>query len=267
MVAVLVVLLSSIWVAKATADAGVIRPPRRHTVVYITVGTGFADALGDWTRSWRQRRSIIIVPTNPPFDAATIAELIRLDPRTVIIVGGLAVVSQSTENGIAALLPYAVITRIAGPNRYVTNAMFSAATFPIEGWAAISSAGFTGLSPAVEAVSINTGASNATTTLLYGSIQLPHGAQILELKAMGADSGADTLTVILYRVSTSQETLATTSSIGSPGYTSFSTTAIAAGKETVDNENFSYQIYVTGADGNPFINNVMVRYRLGASNG
>jgi hypothetical protein len=51
------------------------------------------------------------------------------------------------------------------------------------------------------------------------------------------------------------------------GFTTVSDTTITAGAELVDNENYAYLVVVAGADGNPRIYNVKVRYRLGVSTG
>ncbi len=262
----LIVLLSAIWVARPdVADAGGSPTGDGIAVVYVAVGTGFPDALGVGPGAALNGAPIILVPTNPPLDPATEAELIRLDPRAVIIVGGTGVISDAMQTTLEALLPKASVERIAGTNRYKTNAAFSSLVYPVEGWASVSAPAFTGLVPATDTVAIGAGATNSTG-FLYASIQLPHNARILELKAMGADADASlNMTVVLYRVATSQESLATTSSGGSPGNISFSTTSIAAGKDIVDNRFYSYQIYVTGAASNKVIRNVMVRYQLGAN--
>jgi len=44
-----------------------------------------------------------------------------------------------------------------------------------------------------------------------------------------------------------------------------SSTVIVAG--IVDNENYNYQVFVGGADLNPYLRSVMVRYRLGVPGG
>ncbi|MDP3984928.1 MAG: cell wall-binding repeat-containing protein, partial [Acidimicrobiia bacterium] len=140
----LLVLLSAIWVARSdVADAGGSPPATGIAVVYVAVGTNFPDSLGVGPGGGVNGAPIIIVPTNPPIPAASQTELLRLDPRTVIIVGGTAVISAAMETALGALLPNAVVSRIAGANRYETNAAFSAATFPIEGWASIPAAAFT----------------------------------------------------------------------------------------------------------------------------
>ena len=268
----LVVLLSAIWAARGDiADAGATPPGQGIAVVYVGVGTNYPDSLGVGPGAGGAAAPIIILPTNPPIPAPSITELQRLDPRSVIIVGGTAVISASMETELGVLLPNATITRIAGANRYETNAMFSAATFPIEGWASIPAIAFTGNTPDVDAVYLGfTYAYNNSDGALFAAIQLPHGAEILELKAEGYDGDVtNNLGVSLYRESQTLNTavIATVSTSGTPFATTISTTTIAAGTEIVDNENYAYLVYAGGVDGDPYIRNVMVRYRLGASTG
>jgi hypothetical protein len=256
-----VLLLIGVWVTHSDpAGAGADPPGEGIAVVYVAVGTGFADALGVGPGAGLNGAPIILVPTNPPLDPATEAELIRLDPKAVIIVGGTGVVSDVMETTLENLLPNAVVSRIAGTNRYKTNAAFSAATFPIEEWASISAAGLTGRVGAT--VSTTEGFTYATAGGdLVGEIQLPDGAQILELKVLGHDSSANNFTVSLYRI-TNQ--IATVTSAGNAGEGNWATTSITAGQDTVDNEWSGYSIRVasTGSFLGPRV--VMVRYRLGA---
>jgi len=271
----LIVLLTTVWVVRSDpADAGGTPPGQGIALVYIAVGTGFADALGVGPGAGVNGAPIIIVPTNPPLDSATAAELVRLDPRTVIIIGGTAVVSDAMESTIAALLPFADLSRIAGTNRYKTNAAFSAATFPIEGWASVPAGAFTGQIPATDDVLVGTVAANNTAEgNLFAPIQLPHGAEILEFRAGVSDSN-DTvdITVTLHRVATTANWLMA-ASVGTAGFdggdVTLSTMTITPGAEIVDNENYAYYVQVTDTafgDG-PFVITVMVRYRLGASTG
>jgi hypothetical protein len=176
------------------------------------------------------------------------------------------------QDAIEALLPNAAVSRIGGTNRYETNAMYSAATFPIEGWASIPAAAFIAPSPASDVVAISQYAYNITNGVLHAPIQLPHGAEILELKAdaYDTDNGAG-IGVTLYRVNNAGAGLdAASASSGvtfSAGDTTVSDTTITAGAKIVDNENYTYLVKVTGADGSPYIFNVKVRYRLGVSTG
>ena len=289
----LIVLLSAIWVARGDqADAAFIPPGTGIAVVYVAVGTNYPDSLGVGPGAGGNGAPIIIVPTNPPIPAPTATELERLDPKTVIIVGGTAVISAAMEAALGVLLPNAAVTRIGGANRYETNAMFSAATFPIEGWASIPAAAFTANQPATDDVyfgrlplwyneSDTFFGFNATDGTLYAPIQLPHGAEILELKADVWDANASFgIDVYLYRVNHQgglQNPASASSTVGfDGGNTTVSDTTITAGTEIVDNENYAYLVAVAGADGKyveldniytEFIYNVKVRYRLGVSTG
>ena len=259
----LIVLLSAIWVARSdVAVAGGTPPGVGIAVVYVAVGTNFPDSLGVGPGAGAQGAPIIIVPTNPPIPGATAAELVRLDPRSVVIVGGSAVVSDAMETAIADLLPNAVVSRLAGANRYETNAMFSEAVFPIETWVAVPAAAFTTLSPDTDDAFISsTVAYNESGGNLYAPVYLPHGAEILELKATVFDSNADDVTVYLLRVNS---TAAFVVSSGGGGLQTLSTTTIGSGYEIVDNETHSYTIIVVGADAaNLNVRSVSVRYRLG----
>jgi hypothetical protein len=272
--AALVLLLSTTWVARSDiADAGSEPPGEGIAVVYIAVGTGFADALGVGPGAGLNGAPIILVPTNPPLDTDTSAELIRLDPRAVIIVGGTGVVSTTMEDTLEALLPNAAVSRIAGTNRYKTNAAFSAATFPIEGWVSVNSVGFGGGIPATQDVNATeTVAYNATNGFVSAPIQLPDGATILELKASVNDaSGTDFIRVILVRqedgATNVEVASAATTGIFAGGAFTLSSTAIAAGTEIVDNGTYTYFVRATGADGvdGVYLRNIRVRYQLGAS--
>ena len=273
----LIVLLTTIWIARSDiADAGATPPGEGIAVVYVAVGTGFADSLGVGPGAGANGAPIIIVPTDPPMNAATSAELVRLDPRSVVIVGGTAVVSAPMETAIGALLPNAVVSRIAGANRYETNAMFSEATFPIEGWASIPAAAFTSSLPQTDVAYIASGvAVNSTTGAMLAPIQLPHGSEILELQAWGYDNATEDLVVELFAGSLdgSGTVIATTSTSGTPFDIVFSTDVIGS-PTVIDNETTLYVVTVAGSgdfnfsDGDAiYLHGVMVRYRLGASTG
>jgi ell wall binding domain 2 (CWB2) len=260
----LIVLLSAIWVARSDiADAGGSPPGEGIAVVYIAVGTNFPDALGVGPGAGLNGAPIILVPTNPPLDPAIVAELVRLDPRTVFIVGGTAVVSQATEDAIAALLPNAAVSRIAGANRYSTNAAFSAATFPVEGWVAVHATAFTGDNPDIDDVNIGDYFAYSDGAL-FAPIDLPHGSEILELKVIGGDSdlgGAFTVTLRRRALGVTNDLASIVSSPGTP--VEQSTTTISNG--VVDNEGHSYYVLATNTAINRSVTSVMVRYRLGAS--
>ena len=96
-------------------------------VVYVATGENFPDALGAGPAAAIVKGPILLVQQNS-IPGETAAELTRLAPDKIIIVGGTAVISTSVESGLAA---YAgTVVRIAGSNRYDTAAQLSAATYP-----------------------------------------------------------------------------------------------------------------------------------------
>jgi hypothetical protein len=121
--AVVALLVSVAWVSVASgASAGSSTP-----VVYVATGENFPDALGAGPAAAIVKGPILLVSLNA-IPGETAAELTRLAPDKIIIVGGTAVVSASVETGLGA---YAgTVERIAGANRYDTAAKLSAATYP-----------------------------------------------------------------------------------------------------------------------------------------
>ncbi len=270
----LVVLLSAVWVAQSdVADAGGSPPGEGIAVVYVAVGTNFPDALGVGPGAGADSGPIIILPKDPPIPASSSAELVRLDPRTLVIVGGTGVISAAMETALGVLLPNAAISRIAGANRYDTNAAFSAATFPIEGWASIPPSAFHAQNPQLENVVRYTDlAYNDLGGALYAPIQLPHGAEILELSAVANDDGeSPAITVEVIRNSslcscTDQVAVVSTTPSGLPE--TVSTSTITPGTEIVDNGKYAYLVVVSNTSAaSGWVANVMVRYRLGVSTG
>jgi putative cell wall-binding protein/spore germination protein YaaH len=102
--------------------------PSGAAVAYVTTGTGFADAVSAAPAAARDGAPVLLtgVDLAPP---AMLAELARLAPARVVIVGGLGAVSDGVLAAIQATLPFAAITRLAGADRYATSAAV-AATFP-----------------------------------------------------------------------------------------------------------------------------------------
>lgn len=271
--AAVMIALASAWVMRSDqAGAGAGTPHGEGIdLVYIVVGTNFPDSLGVGPGAGVLAAPIILVPTNPPLPSVTAAELVRLDPRNVHIVGGTAVVSLQTEAAIAALLPNATIDRIAGANRYETNVLFSQATFPAESWVSVPASAFTSEHPADDAVTLNQRGWNETSGVMIAPIALPHGAEILEIRAHFRDTdGSANVSAGLYRIpfdGLGQE-IAGVETSGTPGDIVVGSTVILGDRSIVDNSVFGYSVLVGGAnDANLAIRNVLVRYRLGAPGG
>ncbi len=278
-IAVLLAALMSLWIVSGgIAGAGgpsTTLTPGSTDLVYIASGEGFPDALGVGPVAAVNGAPVILVPKNPPLHSATSAELLRLDPRQVVIVGGTAVISAEIETDLAALLPDAEIARLAGSNRYVTNAMVSESLFPVEAWVSIGAPAFHTDEPGDDSyVSTDVQAYLlGGVGYLYAPVDLPHGAQILQFKAVldDGDPNREIVVDLLRAGPTSQAVvLGSISSSGSVGEGTYSGGVETNGWEFVDNENYSYVIRVAEAHGSWFgegdliMRRVMIQYRLGS---
>ena len=93
-------------------------------VVYVATGVNFPDALAGSAASGG--KGPILLVTKDAIPGATLAELKRLKPKRIVVLGGTGVVSEGVE---AALKRHATTTRQAGSDRYSTAAMISAEHF------------------------------------------------------------------------------------------------------------------------------------------
>jgi len=97
--------------------------------VFIATGTGFADALGAAPAAAEKGGPLLLTqPTVlPPVVAA---ELVRLAPTRVWIVGGTGAVSTAVEDTIRALPFGPIVERISGADRFATSRAIAAQFFP-----------------------------------------------------------------------------------------------------------------------------------------
>ncbi|MET0932621.1 MAG: cell wall-binding repeat-containing protein, partial [Mycetocola sp.] len=87
-------------------------------VVYIASGTGYADALSAAPAAARQGGPLLLVPpTSVP--AVVVAELQRLKPALIVVVGSAGAVSAQSYAHLAELAPD--IRRDGGADRYATS--------------------------------------------------------------------------------------------------------------------------------------------------
>lgn len=96
-------------------------------VAFVTSGAGFADGLGAAPAAAALHAPLLLVQPGgiPP---STAAELARLRPGRIVIVGGTASVAASVARGLATYTSGGV-TRVSGADRYATAAAVSAAFF------------------------------------------------------------------------------------------------------------------------------------------
>ena len=111
---------TAVAVSAATYGPGV-------PVVYLATGTGFADALAGAPAAGMQSGPMLLVtPTSIP--AVVAAELNRLHPARIVILGGIGAVSAAVQTAAAAHTTGSV-TRLGGADRYATAVAVSAATY------------------------------------------------------------------------------------------------------------------------------------------
>jgi putative cell wall-binding protein len=101
--------------------------PGGAPIAYVVSGSGFADAVSAAPAAARDGGPVLLGRADVAPDA-TLAELVRLAPARVVIVGGSSVIGDGVLASIAAALPGAEVVRLAGSDRYATSAAV-AATF------------------------------------------------------------------------------------------------------------------------------------------
>ncbi|RPF25941.1 peroxidase family protein [Georgenia muralis] len=96
-------------------------------VAFIATGQNFPDALAGGPAAAAEGGPLLLVSgTGVP--AATAAELLRLQPQNIVILGGTPTVNDAVAD-ILTSYTAGTVTRLSGPNRFATAAAISAATF------------------------------------------------------------------------------------------------------------------------------------------
>jgi len=103
--------------------------PTGAPVAYLVSGGTFADAVSAGPAAARDGGPVLL--TDPgSLSPATAAELARLAPARVVIVGGVGAVAAAVETSVRGVLPAAIVERLAGPDRYATSAAVSSTFAP-----------------------------------------------------------------------------------------------------------------------------------------
>jgi putative cell wall-binding protein len=91
--------------------------------LYIASGESFADALSAAPVAGSSKSPLLLTPKNS-LPSATAAELRRLEPEIITVVGGTAVISRSVERRIQDIADAwgGEVSRVAGADRYETSA-------------------------------------------------------------------------------------------------------------------------------------------------
>lgn len=95
--------------------------PSGSDVVYVATGLGYADALAGSAAAGREGGPILLVPgTSTELPAEVRAEVQRLSPSRVVLLGGEAAVSAGIERSLQTAAASASLVRIAGVDRFDT---------------------------------------------------------------------------------------------------------------------------------------------------
>lgn len=111
---------TSVEISREVFDA-----PSTVDTVFIATGKDYPDALGAAAAAGHLGAPVLLVGDNLPGSVA--AELSRLKPSTIYVVGGSSAVSTSLE---ATLGAYGAVTRLSGNDRYATSVAVSKQVFP-----------------------------------------------------------------------------------------------------------------------------------------
>ena len=111
---------TSAAISAASFDPGV-------PVVYVANALDFPDALSGAAVAGKNGAPVLLVPSDG-IPAVIQAELTRLKPKSIVVLGGESVVSLATETALAASTAGSV-TRISGADRFATSAAISFKSF------------------------------------------------------------------------------------------------------------------------------------------
>jgi putative cell wall-binding protein len=94
-------------------------------VAYVASGAVFPDALSGGAVAGAQRGPVLLV-TRDSVPAVVKAELARLAPRKIVVLGGVDTIADTVVAGLQGVAP---TTRIAGADRFAVSAAVSASVF------------------------------------------------------------------------------------------------------------------------------------------
>lgn len=101
--------------------------------VYIASGRNFPDALGAGPAAAQTDSPLMLVDTTA-VPSSVLAQLNRLDPDDIVVVGGLGTISQAVEDQLDTIAP---VHRIAGVDRYDTSRQLVRYAFTVDGSAPV----------------------------------------------------------------------------------------------------------------------------------
>lgn len=115
--------------AALLSQVAVSNPGSGVSSVYVASGQTFPDALAAGPAAAKRNTSVLLV-TATSIPASTQAELTRLNPDTIYLVGGTSAISPTVETALKAFSRTGTVVRFAGIDRYDTAARVVANAFP-----------------------------------------------------------------------------------------------------------------------------------------
>ncbi len=112
----------------ATAAAVSRRSFAAADTVYVATGLNYPDALAAGPVAAANDAPILLVRTDS-IPEETLSELDRLDPASIVVLGGTRAVSSGVETALRSRYPRTTLARIAGSDRYETAALISLGHF------------------------------------------------------------------------------------------------------------------------------------------
>ncbi|NYD69218.1 cell wall-binding repeat-containing protein [Herbiconiux flava] len=111
------------------AAVALLTRPFGADVVYVASGANYPDALSAGPPAVVQG-GVLLLTAPDAAPASVLAALTRLNPRSVIVVGGESAVSSRVLGQLGAAAPRAVVGRLAGVDRYAVSRALAAQAFP-----------------------------------------------------------------------------------------------------------------------------------------
>ena len=158
--------------------------PNGAGTVMIASGTDFPDALAAGAAAGSSGAALLLTEPGQLLPEVT-NEILRLKATKVVLLGGADRVSPTVEQAIAAAVPSATVTRIAGVDRYETSRLIAAAYFPKATSAYVVTG--TGFADAVVAAALG-GATKSPVILVDGAATSADRPTIDRLKQSGVTS-------------------------------------------------------------------------------
>jgi putative cell wall-binding protein len=168
--------------ATAAAVSAATYPANCGCTVYVAYAKNYPDAVAGAAAAGRVPGPVLLVDTRGRINASTLAELKRLKPANIVVLGSTVVISATVYNALAAYAPKGHLTRYYGPDRYATAASISAHTYPASCGCTVYVASGTDYNDALAGAAA-AGTVTGPLLLVYPSGSLP-SSTVAELKRL-----------------------------------------------------------------------------------